>query len=433
MQNHLILLIIFIFTTPIGAMKSRDPFKDPKWKHVHTGEIPYRNIMPEQVEKYKQLKAVAGYETYNSIKNGFCCINLELVEHVERGNLPMVKFLLELGANCDGNPNVHRWSADLRRPITAAARAGNIAMCQMLLDAGADVNAQEYDINQLVVKSDGREKRLVIRYDALWHAVHGGHVEIANMLFAHGIQNPPNNEIKLPRRQRISDHKNFGQMEQLLAARGIRISMRSECHQRELDTYLIDDVDQYRYDWARLHIEMGANLNFYDNKNCWSSALIRAAKKGYFAESFVKLFLQEGADPNLSDSDGNTPVMYAVSCSSSEGVCKLLLNFGANLLHQNDEGNTALMIAASQDQFNREKVCPILIEHQKEQVKRAVTLILCLKHHESASGKEFYKLSKHVLRPYLEQYTLKALLNIKNNEGKTAYDYYNVDWLKPIE
>ncbi|PJZ70609.1 hypothetical protein CH373_06590 [Leptospira perolatii] len=80
--------------------------------------------------------------------------------------------------------------------------------------------------------------------------------------------------------------------------------------------------------------------------------LFRAAAEGRFA--VVKLLLENGADPNLANSRGITPLMAAASQGrlvawKKDGfkVVYLLLREGAKINDRDQEKNTALMYAAS--------------------------------------------------------------------------------------
>lgn len=60
----------------------------------------------------------------------------------------------------------------------------------------------------------------------------------------------------------------------------------------------------------------------------------------------IQMLLRAGADPNASDSEGATPLMYAAESSKAgTGILRALVDGGANLNEQDDQRRTALMRA----------------------------------------------------------------------------------------
>jgi ankyrin repeat protein/uncharacterized protein DUF6438 len=63
----------------------------------------------------------------------------------------------------------------------------------------------------------------------------------------------------------------------------------------------------------------------------------------------IQMLLRAGADPNASDSEGATPLMYAAqSFKGGTDILCMLVDGGANPNQQDDEGRTALMRTADQ-------------------------------------------------------------------------------------
>lgn len=81
------------------------------------------------------------------------------------------------------------------------------------------------------------------------------------------------------------------------------------------------------------------------------TALGLLAKNGsQDAESMAQLLLQGGADPNLADKSGTTPLMTAAGLSSpshAESFTELLLKAGANVALKDEKARTALDIASA--------------------------------------------------------------------------------------
>ena len=60
--------------------------------------------------------------------------------------------------------------------------------------------------------------------------------------------------------------------------------------------------------------------------------------------SWLTFLLSKGANPNLTDNDGNTPLMDAVQARFEEGV-RTLLAYKAQVDKPNDNGETPLIRA----------------------------------------------------------------------------------------
>jgi hypothetical protein len=86
------------------------------------------------------------------------------------------------------------------------------------------------------------------------------------------------------------------------------------------------------------------------------TALSFAAAGGYI--SSMKTLLELGADPNLSDDIGVTPLMYALIVGNEEGV-KLLLHAGTNASAVDASGESAASLA---QKLHREKILPLLAD-----------------------------------------------------------------------
>ena len=64
----------------------------------------------------------------------------------------------------------------------------------------------------------------------------------------------------------------------------------------------------------------------------------------------MNILLSHGADVNLRDSNGNTPLMYRVRKRFDKDILTILMDHGADINAQDKQGNTALMIAALADE-----------------------------------------------------------------------------------
>lgn len=63
--------------------------------------------------------------------------------------------------------------------------------------------------------------------------------------------------------------------------------------------------------------------------------------------TLVKLLLDNGADPNFTYKNGNTPLLAAVKQRSTE-MAKLLIGAGADVNYQNQHGDNPLLLALTE-------------------------------------------------------------------------------------
>ena len=97
---------------------------------------------------------------------------------------------------------------------------------------------------------------------------------------------------------------------------------------------------------VRLLLEKGADVNLKDTSG--RTALSIAAKEG--EEIVVRLLLEKGADVNVKDQDGETALMKAARNKYEKGeqAVQVLLEKGADVKAQDRDGETALMKAAEE-------------------------------------------------------------------------------------
>ncbi len=101
-----------------------------------------------------------------------------------------------------------------------------------------------------------------------------------------------------------------------------------------------------RSDDVRILLSKGADANSVNNKG-WPALSIAADRKPDSETiAIATLLLEAGADVNKGDADGNYPIINAVRNNNSELV-KLFLEKGANLDLKNSKGETPLSIATS--------------------------------------------------------------------------------------
>lgn len=89
-------------------------------------------------------------------------------------------------------------------------------------------------------------------------------------------------------------------------------------------------------------LDAGARIDGFDTLD--QTALIAALNHAHTA--CARVLLERGADVNLPDPAGWTPLIHAVYFGADEELINLLLDRGARINAQNDRGVTALYLAA---------------------------------------------------------------------------------------
>jgi len=124
----------------------------------------------------------------------------------------------------------------------------------------------------------------------------------------------------------------------------------------KVDAKLMQDAYGGKISEAEVSVAKGANANVQDGKG--RTPLILAASKGH--TSVAAFLVANGADVNLKDNDRQSPLMYAAKGSFGETAAYLLENGAEVNVQSKKKSITALMLAAVSD--NAELVS-MLLEH----------------------------------------------------------------------
>lgn len=173
---------------------------------------------------------------------------------------------------------------------------------------------------------------------------------------------------------------------------------------------------------TKLLIDAGADVNARDTDG--KTPL-------FYAENIkqYQLLLQAGADINAADTNGFTALISHILANDQE-PCEFLISQGASLHIKTKLGDTPLLDAAF---MQNEELCALIIEQQKKHTQGMIIALLYLKHAGSPCATLLYRQRSKLLKPHLENYTLKALLNARDNNCQRAYNYLKVDFLKPAD
>ncbi len=276
----------------------------------------------------------------------------------EGGYTDVIRLLLDAGAEVDAEDREYG-----SRPLYYAVSGGHAVAAKLLLENGAAVDAVNHTRDPVSAGSVeyftalskacqlGRTDLVALLLsrgaDATGHgvpllvAMHGGHVEVMQMLLDHGADV----NAKVGRGSTLLHETGTPEMIKLLLAHGANPSAADD----EGITPLHLDAVMAWLEAAQLLLEAGADVNARDSQG-WTPlhyAALASRKAKYFALDLTKVLLRYGADPGARDRDGNTPLHLGASGKTGLAAAALLLDLRPDLEDRNHEGDTLLYTAAA--------------------------------------------------------------------------------------
>lgn len=244
------------------------------------------------------------------LRNGHGVDSLEgdrsapLSQAVSANHLAAVRFLVANGAKIDGI------SQSDRTPLMIACEKGHLDIATYLISAGANWN----------VALDG-ESPLIL-------AVKNSHANLVLMLLEKGAD--PNVEPPTPpdsSSHRSALFESIHTSDTTMFQRLFQRSPESNRQLRDGTTLLMEAAKSNQIKHVRHLLNLDARVN-QTNLHGESALLLACDKR---ADSAVlKLLLSKGADPNLPDSNGRTPLMAATYAESAWNV-RILLRWKADV------------------------------------------------------------------------------------------------------
>ncbi|OCQ95988.1 hypothetical protein BCD64_11540 [Nostoc sp. MBR 210] len=254
------------------------------------------------------------------------------------GNLAVIQILIKIGINVDLQ------SYEPGTALMSAAECGQLEAVKLLVEAGADVNAMIWRTSEtpLLNAADAGEKEV---YDYLYPLVSDDIRKIGEKRIAKGI--------KIKEKKRKKNTENFidaammGQIEFVQAAikNGIDINAIGSNGK----TALMYAAANGHTSMIKTLIQAGANLDILSDEEIAgeSKTALMDVASSYCATSrheIIKVLVEAGANVNLQGQDGLTALMWATMCNYTNAV-EALIEVGTDLNLRNNDGNTAIMYA----------------------------------------------------------------------------------------
>jgi len=318
--------------------------------HTDYGSTVFSTSNDVLLEGYK-VQIEAGQESYMKGKRG---TPLHLA--AEKGYVDVCQILLEAGAD------LHAKNRKGFTPLHLAAQNGHIEVCKLLLEAGA--NQYITDINGLTplhyAAKGGHETYLFlleseehyaekIKNDCcFWYSIATGDTSLCKAAIEAGVDIHTEDQLDTP--LCYAAKRGHAGICQTLIDNGADIHATNGLGLTPLHCA----AGKGHIDVCQVLIGAGTSVC---SKDHWSP-IHNAANAGY--AEVCKTLITAGADIHVDTGTG-TPLHLAAQKGHVE-TCKVLIAAGANIHAQNREGNTPLHCAASCIEGESEKVCKILIE-----------------------------------------------------------------------
>jgi serine/threonine-protein phosphatase 6 regulatory ankyrin repeat subunit B len=319
-----------------------------------------------------------------------------LMKAVENNQRDLAEILIKAGANINNIDNFGRTA------LIFAANNGYIEVVDMLIESGAKVKIRDnnkwtaliFAIKKfLKVAADYNLDEEDINLDYIWQEKYV-YACIINSIIEGGIDyitklNPSvkkiieinnanaaiNNDYNKKEALKIADKCGYLYLEKLIKEANIDEKINDDD-----SISLFQAIEKGSSDTVKMIIEAGANVNVRDHNG--NTPLKLAVK--YNNIDIVKILIEAGADVNTEDNEGNTDYFYAVNNGKGDPLMvKLLLKLGCyddidNIVLAARAGNVELVKMLLDEGFFNSLISVALIEAASNGYANIVKMIIKL-------------------------------------------------------
>ncbi|MHC4663014.1 MAG: ankyrin repeat domain-containing protein [Planctomycetota bacterium] len=244
---------------------------------------------------------------------------------VENDNMEMVKMLVEAGADIEAEDD---W--DSQTPLVTAAEKGRVEIARFLYRQGADpFRKGKSHWENAISAAASREHQNVIR-----------------MFIEEGIDLNRTDSYGRSIIHLASGDEEL--LERLAKTKGLDINTPMKSGRTILHGTVRHDY--YNVEKVKLLLALGADVNVKDEKGITPLHDSAGAVGGVLApkvREVATLLIDNGADVNAKADDGKTPLHFASEGYAHYGMVKLLVENGADVNAKTDIGLTALHFLAN--------------------------------------------------------------------------------------
>ena len=250
-------------------------------------------------------------------------IEQRLIEAVKKENIKEVKRLIQAGANINAKDKKGK------TPLHFAAQQGNFELVKLLIENGADVNAKD---NAWITP--------------LHLAAYSNQVKVVRFLVEKGADVDASDYFLWRTYYYTTDSSLFNYLVKKSDFVESEYVLNPSPSLYIYIAAIVGDLNRVKKYSAHLK-----NINIRDS--IFQIPLLHYAVAGGNVE-VIKYLLSKGADINISDNDGITPIHIAAGTGQIEAL-KYLIENGADPTKKSNDGATALHFAASGGQFETAK------------------------------------------------------------------------------